>query len=78
VAMKPVVEGMGLDWSFQRKKLVEHPVLSKGVAVIAIPSPGGPQETTALPLNRLSFWLATIQPSRIKDDRTTPAGRPIG
>jgi|GEM_PF-6953005 len=25
--MKPVVEGMGLDWSTQRRKIVEHPVL---------------------------------------------------
>lgn len=67
VAMKPVVEGMGLDWSYQFRKLKDHPVLSKGVAVIAIPSEGGLQESVALPLNRLHFWLATIHPSRIDD-----------
>ena len=32
-----------------------------------IPSAGGPQAVTALPLNRLHFWLATIQPNKIKD-----------
>ncbi|WP_343314239.1 phage antirepressor N-terminal domain-containing protein [Brucella sp. BE17] len=67
VAMKPVVEGMGLDWSYQSRKLNEHPVLSKGVAIIAIPSAGGIQDALALPLNRLHFWLATLQPNKIKD-----------
>lgn len=67
VAMKPVVEGMGLDWSYQSRKLNEHPVLSKGVAIIAIPSSGGVQDALALPLNRLHFWLATLQPNKIKD-----------
>ena len=27
VAMKPVVEGMGLDWEGQRLKIERHPVL---------------------------------------------------
>jgi hypothetical protein len=27
VAMKPVVEGMGLDWSTQRRKVIEYPVV---------------------------------------------------
>ncbi|MCL4217737.1 MAG: hypothetical protein KJ052_12135 [Candidatus Hydrogenedentes bacterium] len=68
VAMKPLVEGMSLDWGGQHKKLSAHPVLSKGVSVLEIPSPGGMQLMTALPLNRIHFWLATIQPNRITDD----------
>ncbi|RQP04842.1 MAG: hypothetical protein D1H97_16105 [Paracoccus sp. BP8] len=68
VAMKPVVEGMGLDWGGQHKKLSSHPVLAQGVSVMEIPSAGGVQEVTALPLNRIHFWLATIQPNKIKDD----------
>ncbi|RUT26943.1 hypothetical protein C0V97_03790 [Asaia sp. W19] len=72
VAMKPIVESMGLDWSFQRKKLNAHPVLSKGVAVTAIPSDGGEQDGTCLSLDLLNFWLATIHPDRLKDEvRTT-------
>lgn len=65
--MKPVVEGMGLDWSYQFRKIKSHPVLSKGVAVIAIPSDGGDQDNIALPLTRLNFWLATVHPDRIRD-----------
>ena len=68
VAMKPVVEGMGLDWKGQFDKIKAHPVLSKGMGVIPIPSRGGTQDMTALPLNRLNFWLATIQPSRVPGD----------
>lgn len=67
VAMKPVVDGIGLDWAGQFTKLKNHPVLSKGIGEISIPSSGGYQMMTALPLNRLHFWLATIQPNKIKN-----------
>jgi hypothetical protein len=65
VAMKPVAEGMGLSWQGQHAKLTEHPVLSKGIKDILIPSEGGPQAMTALPLSRLNFWLATIHPNKV-------------
>jgi len=69
VAMKPIVEGMGLDWSFQRKKLNAHPVLSTCTAVIAMQIPGDDQvrEHTFLALEKMNFWLATIHPDRLKD-----------
>ena len=67
IAMKPVVEGMGLDWKSQHVKLASHPVLSKAMVPITMPSEGKGQPMTAIPLNRLSFWLATIQPNRIPD-----------
>lgn len=67
VAMKPVVEGMGLTWEPQFTKLKTHPVLSKGVTEIVIPSAGGDQRATALPLSRLNFWLATIRPGKVTD-----------
>lgn len=65
IAMKPVVEGMGLDWSTQNSKLKHHPVLSKGIQHIAIPSAGGLQDTLALPLNKLNFWLATANSRKV-------------
>lgn len=72
VAMKPIVEGMGLDWSYQFRKLNNHPVLKQGIAVTAIPSEGGEQDGTCLSLDLLNFWLATIHPDRLKDEvRTT-------
>jgi len=68
VAMPPIVEGMGLNWEGQRKKIMAHPVLSKGASVTVVPSEGGPQEMTCLSLDLLNFWLATIHPDRIKDE----------
>lgn len=67
VAMKPIVEGMGVSWQGQHEKLLKHPVLSKGIKEILIPSAGGPQAMTALPLNRLPFWLATLHPNKLAD-----------
>lgn len=70
VAMKPIVEGMGLDWTYQSRKLQSHPVLSTCVAVTAIQMEGDDQvrDHTFLALNRLNFWLATIHPDRIKNE----------
>lgn len=69
IAMRPLVEGMKLDWSYQRKKLNDHPVLSTCVAVIATQMPSEDQERlhVFLPLNRIHFWLATLHPSRFDD-----------
>ena len=70
VAMKPVVEGMSLDWGGQHKKLLKHPVLATCISVKETQMPDDDQvrEHTFLPLNRFHFWLATIQPLRIADE----------
>lgn len=72
VAMKPVVEGMGLDWKGQFDKLKTHPVLSTCVGEFPIQVPGDVQlrRMTVLPLNRLNFWLATIQPNKVPNAQT--------
>lgn len=70
VAIKPVVHGMGLNWETQYRKLRHHPVLNKGMVIMTIPSAGGPQAMTALPLNRLNLWLATINPNKVPDVET--------
>lgn len=69
VAMKPVVEGMRLDWKSQHAKLKVHPVLGSTVVEITmVAEDGKPRAMTALPLNRLHFWLATIQPNKVKPE----------
>ncbi|MFT9068599.1 MAG: phage antirepressor N-terminal domain-containing protein [Acetobacter syzygii] len=75
VAMKPIVEGMGLDWTYQSRKLQSHPVLSTCVAITAIQMEGDDQvrDHTFLALNRLNFWLATIHPDRVKDESVRQA-----
>ncbi len=34
VAMRPIVEGMGLDWSKQLEKLKSHPVLARQLSAL--------------------------------------------
>ena len=72
VAMKPVVDGMGLDWKSQHTKLVDHPVLGTSVVNSTMQMPGDDQRRshTLIPLNRLNFWLATIQPNKVPDPET--------
>ena len=60
VAMKPIVEALGLDWSGQLKIIKNDPVLNEGMDVTSIPSRGGNQETVCLPLDYLNGWLFKI------------------
>ncbi|EJN17226.1 P22_AR-like protein [Pseudomonas sp. GM79] len=68
VPMRPVVEGIGLDWGGQHKKLTANPA-RWGVSVTEIPSAGGIQQVACLPLRKLAGWLSTVQTGRVKDER---------
>ncbi|QNT79289.1 phage antirepressor N-terminal domain-containing protein [Entomobacter blattae] len=70
VALKPIVEAIGLDWGAQHKKVTKHPVLSGGISLKEIPSISGDQDTVLISLDMLNFWLATIHPDRIKNETT--------
>lgn len=67
VAMKPVVENMGLAWQAQRTKLSTNPT-RWGITNIVTPSLGGPQEVVCLPLRKLASWLMTISPNKVKPE----------
>lgn len=60
--MKPIVEGMGLDWMGQYTKLKQR--FAKGIEEISIPTTGGMQKMICLALRKLNGWLNTISPSR--------------
>jgi len=66
VAMRPIVEGMGLSWPAQYRKLTEESARFC-VAMIATQVPGDDQvrEITTIPLRKLTGWLMTLQPSRM-------------
>ena len=67
VALKPIVEALGLHWRGQRERVLRDSVLSEGVRVIRTPSSGGEQDTTVLPLNLLPGFLFGIDDRRIGD-----------
>ncbi|UTV26370.1 phage antirepressor N-terminal domain-containing protein [Photobacterium atrarenae] len=65
--MKPIVEGMGLDWRGQQAKLAANP-RRWGMEKISIPSIGGKQATVCIPLRKLFGWLQTLSPNKVKQE----------
>ncbi|OTA14292.1 antirepressor [Xenorhabdus beddingii] len=66
VPMKPIVEGMGMDWASQYTKIKQR--FSTCVVNITMQLPGDKQhrDVVCLALRKLVGWLATINPSRVK------------
>ena len=64
--MKPIVEGMGMDWASQFTKLKSNP--RWGVVKITIPTSGDMQEAICLPLRKLMGWMMTIYPNKVKPE----------
>ena len=67
VAMKPIVEGMGMDWAGQFTKLKSNPK-RWGIEIISIPSKSGDQQAICLPLRKTAAWLMTISPNKVKPE----------
>lgn len=68
VALKPICEALGIQWEAQYRRLQRHPVLSKGMSVMDIPSPGGVQQAVCLPLSLLNGWLFGISAARVRPE----------
>ncbi|MDW7790092.1 phage antirepressor N-terminal domain-containing protein [Morganella morganii] len=66
VPMKPIVEGMGLDWMGQYRKLTQR--FAKGIEEMSIPTKGGEQSMLCLALRKLAGWLHTISPNKVKPE----------
>ncbi|HGU9880564.1 TPA: phage antirepressor N-terminal domain-containing protein [Citrobacter freundii] len=67
VAMRPIVENIGIDWAAQFVKLKKQ---SKkfGCCDIATPSNGGLQKMLCIPLKKLNGWLFSINPEKVRAD----------
>lgn len=65
--MKPIVEGMGMDWAGQFTKLKSNPK-RWGIEIISIPSNSGDQQAICLPLRKTAAWLMTISPNKVKPE----------
>lgn len=69
LALKPMVEAMGLNWSGQEQRVKRDPVLSEGICVMHIPfGRGGAQECVCIKLELVNGWLFGIDSARIKDE----------
>lgn len=66
VALKPMVEAMGLGWTAQFEKIKAHAVLNPTIRIIRmVAEDGRDREMTALPLSRIGFWLATLNANKV-------------
>ncbi len=75
VAVRPLIENLGLSWSKQRRKLLADPVLSQVVAQKATTSQGKDGKTyqvkmLCLPVEYLNGFLFKINPNKVKDEET--------
>jgi hypothetical protein len=67
VAMRPIVEALGLSWGTQVNKINGQ---MKKFSCVHMNTTGGDGKTyrmLAMPVKKLNLWLATINPNKIKD-----------
>jgi len=65
--MKPIVEAIGMSWQGQHEKLKSNPC-RWGIKEILIPSNGGEQYMSCLPLRKLAGWLSTVSSNKTKPE----------
>ena len=64
VAMRPIVDGMGLNWKGQQTKLQNR--FASTVAIIhTVAEDGRKREMLCLPLEKIPAWLLTINPKKV-------------
>jgi hypothetical protein len=68
VAMKPIVEGVGLDWTGQQKKLVAQGNKFNYRHISIVAADGKRREMLCIPLAKLNGWLFSINPSKVKPE----------
>ncbi|TPG76284.1 phage antirepressor N-terminal domain-containing protein [Pseudomonas arsenicoxydans] len=68
VPMKPVVEGMGLDWKTQHRKLSSSRFISTMVEKTLVAADGKQRSMTCLPLRKLTGWLMSVHPNKVKPE----------
>lgn len=68
VAMRNIVENLGIDWKSQYTKLKNHPILGSTVVLITtVAEDGKLREAVCLPLKMLNGWLLSIDPRKVRE-----------
>lgn len=69
VAMRPIVEAIGLQWEGQLQRIKRHPVLNATMCVThMVAEDGKNREVVCLPLDKLNGWLFGVTVSRVKPE----------
>lgn len=65
--MKPIVEGMGMDWASQFTKMRQR-FKSTIVEITMVAGDGKARKMTCLALRKLNGWLNTISPNKVRPE----------
>jgi P22_AR N-terminal domain len=69
VAMKPICEGIGIDWDSQKKRILRHSLLSSTKVIMTLVAKDGKmREMIMLPVKYLQGWLFTVDANRVKPE----------
>lgn len=68
VAMKPIVEGIGLDWKTQYRKLLNQGDKFNCGHMTMVAADKKLREVLCIPLKKLNGWLFSINPAKVRDD----------
>lgn len=69
VAMRPIVENIGLQWGSQFNRIQRHPVLKSTVFMMTTVAEDGKQrEMLCLPLSMLNGWLFGVDVNRVREE----------
>ncbi|EBH9316578.1 phage antirepressor Ant [Escherichia coli] len=68
VAMKPIVENLGMSWSTQQTKLMKQISKFNCVHMNMIAADGKLRKLLCLPLKKLNGWLFSINPEKVRAD----------
>lgn len=66
-AIRPIVEGMGIEWSTQLQKLKRNMAKFNCVHMNTVAEDGKIREMLCIPIKKLNGWLFSINPEKIKD-----------
>ena len=68
VPMKPIVEGMGLDWKSQYRKIINKFRICMVKMTMQLKGDIQSREIILMPLRKLPAWLYSIEPNKVKPE----------
>lgn len=71
VAMREIVEGIGLEWARQAQKLNNQKEKFSCVHMYTTASDGKKYEMICIPIKKLNGWLFSLNPNKVRADLKT-------
>ncbi|EPU0459474.1 TPA: phage antirepressor N-terminal domain-containing protein [Escherichia coli] len=68
VAMKPIVENLGMSWGTQQQKLMKQVDKFNCIHMNMVAADGKLRKLLCLPLKKLNGWLFSINPEKVRAD----------